>query len=235
MLRFALGRRQIPAVLRNGPPDARDSLRCLRPRAQSTVQPAAPVRHRRTLARHSLPILCTTSRRLEKIARRIAVLDPGGRSPFRGGGSGCAPACCMWLGARRARGSRDRGAGDAQRERQACFCASRDNRAAGGAQRDGPTCFVRPARPESLRRPAPRFSATRRRCRKHAGWRTGPVVASEGLRLGTPDGRPQGRGPPTDLHQRASDSRRIHERSTEEMATWPKLLTANCFPSPDPA
>src|ERR1017187_6934260 len=63
-------------MLRRGPPDAVDSRRRLRPRAQPTVESATPVRHRGALAECSPPRLRSASRRPCEIPRRVPVLQP---------------------------------------------------------------------------------------------------------------------------------------------------------------
>lgn len=75
-LPFSSRRPRVSPVLRDGPPDSLDTFSGLRPCAESAMKPATSIRHRWALARRAASRLCTASRRLGKIPRRIPVFEP---------------------------------------------------------------------------------------------------------------------------------------------------------------
>jgi len=75
-LTFCLCWTRIPAVLRHRAADALYSFRRLRTRAQSAMEPATSVRHRRTMARRPASGFRAAPRRLREISRWVSILEP---------------------------------------------------------------------------------------------------------------------------------------------------------------
>lgn len=73
----------ISPVLCNALPYALDTRHRLRSRAESAVEPASTICHRRALARRPTPVLSTTALHLIQVSWRVAVLQPPA-PPFMG-------------------------------------------------------------------------------------------------------------------------------------------------------